>query len=118
MTLAEDKDLDNSTTPSYAPSVQKEYKVNSDDSSATEKEDGSTRGTSPAAGELQQTTDAEVDDGSYPSGFKMAAIVVALVLSIFLVSVIQDIARCDSANFTIGLFGSYYCWNSYSSYHC
>lgn len=73
----------NSATPSYAPSVQKEYTPPSDNSSITEKADGSVLEARQGAGEV--LADGE-DTGVYPTGLRMASIVVALVLSIFLVS--------------------------------
>jgi MFS transporter, DHA2 family, glioxin efflux transporter len=79
MTLAEEKEMGPSTTPSFAPSAEKETKADLEDSS-TEKEDESVQETPAAA------PDGEDDLGEYPSGFKMAAIVAALILSIFLVS--------------------------------
>ena len=74
-------DRENSTTPSYAPSVQKEYQPTSDNSSTIDKENGSTL--EAATGDVSAEPE---DNGVYPTGLRMASIVVALVLSIFLVS--------------------------------
>lgn len=84
LTLAEEKEIDKSTTPSLNPSVG--LKGDLGDSS-TEKEDGSIQEkTAPGA-------DAVDDDGDYPSGFKLVAIVVALICSIFLVRLVSPDIR-------------------------
>lgn len=79
-------DRESSATPSYAPSEQKEYIPASDNSSVTEKADGSVLEAQPGA---DLSADGE-DNGVYPTGLRMASIVVALVLSIFLVCAIAD----------------------------
>lgn len=79
LTLAEEKEHGNSVSPSPAPTVGKDLKSDVDDS-GTDKEDGSFREVPPTMANMEE------DDGEYPTGFKMAAIVFALVLSIFLVS--------------------------------
>jgi MFS transporter, DHA2 family, glioxin efflux transporter len=76
VTLAEDKEVGRPTTPSPRPSFEKESKTDLEDS-PTDKEDGSiTNGNAPE----------EEVDGQYPEGFRLAFIVIALLLSIFLVS--------------------------------
>jgi len=99
MTLAEDRD--NSTAPSHAPSLRKEYQPKSDDSSLTEKEDGSFREATPASGGV--SPEGEVDNAVYPTGFKMAAIVAALVLSIFLVSLDLTIVGTAIPKITVSI---------------
>ncbi|KAH8599286.1 putative HC-toxin efflux carrier [Bisporella sp. PMI_857] len=73
-TLADEKDLERSTTSSLN-SPPKELK--DIDKLDLEKEEG---------GAAQDVVAAEEDDGEYPGGFALWMIVVALVLSIFLVS--------------------------------
>jgi hypothetical protein len=75
-TLAEDKEMGRSVSPSPPTSINKETKANLDDL-PTDNEDGSVRDVTPAEG--------VEGEGEYPEGFRMAAIVIALLLSIFLV---------------------------------
>jgi MFS transporter, DHA2 family, glioxin efflux transporter len=78
VTLAEEKEVGRTATPSPRPSYEKENRTDTDDS-PTDKEDGSITN-APAP-----TSEEEVE-GQYPEGFRLAFIVVALLLSIFLVS--------------------------------
>jgi hypothetical protein len=79
---------DASTIPSSAPSFIKEHRSDSD--STTSREDASIREPvvqQPEVGEkTEEQATSEPDNALYPEGFKMAMIVVALVLAIFLVS--------------------------------
>jgi hypothetical protein len=75
LTLAEEKEFENTATPSPRPSFEKETKTDTD-GSPTDKEDGSVTNT-PPGGEVE---------GEYPEGFRLAFIVIALLMSIFLVS--------------------------------
>jgi hypothetical protein len=75
---------DESRVPSSAPSILKEHQHSDSDAA-------STVGTLPVNNvsdteKAEGGVPAEPDNAEYPTGFKMAAIVVALVLSIFLVS--------------------------------
>jgi hypothetical protein len=76
MTLAEEKEVGRTATPSPRPSFEKETKTDTDDS-PTDQEDGSVTNT--------PSPEEEVE-GEYPEGFRLAFIVIALLLSIFLVS--------------------------------
>ena len=80
-TLAGEKEVGRSVSPSPPGSLNKErLEANgSFDESPTDKEDGSIRN-SPAP-----AVEGDDDEGEYPDGFRMAMIVVALLLSIFLV---------------------------------
>lgn len=75
LTLAEEKELETDVTSSPQGSIRNE-KTELDDVPA-ENEDGSIRN--------ETTAEAEDEGGEYPNGVRMAFIVVALVLSIFLV---------------------------------
>jgi hypothetical protein len=75
MTLAEEKELETGATASPQGSVRGE-KTELDDT-PTDNEDGSIQN--------QTNTEAEDEEGEYPDGIRMAFIVVALVLSVFLV---------------------------------
>lgn len=70
---------DESRLPSSTPSIHKEHELEpasvSTRSPSIHNADDSEKG----------TMTEEPDDGEYPVGFKLAAIVVALILSIFLV---------------------------------
>ena len=78
LTLAEEKEFETGVTSSPHGSILNE-KTELDDTQ-TENEDGS----------IQNPTNAEAgagdEEGDYPSGIRMALIVVSLILSIFLVS--------------------------------
>ena len=76
MTLAEEKEIETSATPSPRESISQERKVEPDNT-AKENDDGSIKNTPPVA--------ADEDEGEYPDATRMAFIVVALLLSIFLV---------------------------------
>lgn len=80
-TLAGEKEL-GTVSPSPRPSYEKENKTNSD-YSPTDNEEGEV--TNPAITRAITANGEEVDV-QYPEGVRMAAIVVALILSIFLVS--------------------------------
>jgi hypothetical protein len=82
LTLTEDKEIERNVTSSPRRSFDKKTKPQQDDTpTETDKdEEGSFRDV--ATGDLPE----EEDGGDYPSGIHMAFIVVALVLSIFLVS--------------------------------
>ena len=86
-TLAGGKEVGRTATPSPRPSYEKENKTDTDDS--TDKEDGST------------TNDASPEEAveQYPEGFRLASIVVALLLSIFLVSILRQ--GCILAGLTL-----------------
>jgi MFS transporter, DHA2 family, glioxin efflux transporter len=75
LTLAEEKEIGTSTAPSPAASLRKEAKTELEDEK-TDNEESVENGTN---------TDGE-DSGEYPDGMRMAFIVIALLLSIFLVS--------------------------------
>ncbi len=77
VTLAEEKGIGRSATPSPRPSLEKETKTDLDDST-TDREDGSV---------ADDTSPEEEVEGMYPEGIRLAFIVVALLLSIFLVSI-------------------------------
>jgi len=77
-TLAGDHEVGRSLSPTPAGSLNKETNAKIDDST-TDNEDGSFKETS--MDEINQ------DDIEYPSGFRLALIVISLLLSIFLVSV-------------------------------
>ena len=73
-----------STIPSSTPSILKEHQH-------SDSEVASTNGTLPVndvsdTEKAEDAVPAEPDNAEYPTGFKMVAIVLALVLSIFLVS--------------------------------
>jgi len=74
-TLAEEKEFGTSVTPSIDDSILKETKEDVDRTQARNEKDE----------EANANLEEEEDDGEYPTGFRMAMIVVALVLSIFLV---------------------------------
>ena len=74
-TLAEEKEFERSASPTPSPSINKE-RENFDDS-PTDNEGGSVQSEAP---------NTEEDDGEYPNGTRMTFIVVALLLSVFLVS--------------------------------
>lgn len=76
-TLAGEKE-GRSVSPTPSRSLHKEVLVekNSFDNVPTDMEDGSTKDTPVVA---------DADEGEYPEGFRLAMIVVALLLSIFLV---------------------------------
>jgi hypothetical protein len=76
LTLAEEKEIETSTSPSPAASLRKETKTELEDEKTDNKEEPVENGTN---------TDGE-DSGEYPDGMRMAFIVIALLLSIFLVS--------------------------------
>jgi hypothetical protein len=80
-TLAEDKEVRRSISPSPSPnppgSINKELNGKVDDST-TDNEDGSVKETS--MDEINQ------DDIEYPSGIRLALIIISLLMSIFLVS--------------------------------
>jgi hypothetical protein len=76
LTLAEDKEVGSTATPSPRPSFEKESKTDLEDS-PTDKEDGSF---------TNDNAPEEEVEGQYPEGFRLAFIVIALLLSIFLVS--------------------------------
>jgi len=81
-TLAGEKEVGRSVSPSPPGSLNKERleAKGSFDESPTDKEDGSIRNSpAPAA------DGGDDDEGEYPDGVRMAMIVVALLLSIFLV---------------------------------
>ena len=75
ITLAGDKEVGRTATPSPRPSFEKESKTDLDDT--TDQENGSI--TNGASSE-------EEAEGQYPEGLRLAFIVIALLLSIFLVS--------------------------------
>jgi hypothetical protein len=77
VTLAGDKEGLRTASPSLRPSFDKEAKTDLGDT--TDQEDGSLR---------NEALPAELEDGEgqYPAGFRLACIVIALLLSIFLVS--------------------------------
>jgi MFS transporter, DHA2 family, glioxin efflux transporter len=75
VTLAEEKEVGRTATPSPRPSYEKETKTDTDDS-PTDKEDGSI---------TNEPALSPEEEGQYPEGFRLAFIVVALLLSIFLV---------------------------------
>ena len=75
-TLAEEKELGTSVTPSINASLQKETEEDLEDARARDEKDE----------EANVNLEEEEGEGEYPTGFRMAMIVVALVLSIFLVS--------------------------------
>jgi hypothetical protein len=78
LTLAEEKEFETGVTSSPRGSISNE-KTELDDTQ-TDKEDGSIRNQTNAEAE------PEGEEGEYPSGVRMALIVVSLILSIFLVS--------------------------------
>jgi hypothetical protein len=78
VTLAEEKQVGRTATPSPRPSYEKETKADTDDS-PTDREDDSITNAPALASE-------EDIKGQYPEGLRLAFIVVALLLSIFLVS--------------------------------
>ena len=80
-TLAE-KEVGRSISPSPRPSFNKEEDTKFDEA-PTDNEEGSVKNVSEATGAA-----TEEDEGEYPSGFRLAAIVVALLMSIFLVSIV------------------------------
>ena len=80
VTLAEEKELDTGVTTSTQGSIRRD-KSELDDV-PTENEEGSIRDKTKAEDDPVAEEDVA---GEYPSGMKMAFIVVALVLSIFLV---------------------------------
>jgi MFS transporter, DHA2 family, glioxin efflux transporter len=82
ITLAGDKEVGMTATPSPRPSFEKESKTDLDDV-PTDNEDGSVTNGSP--GEGGEEGEEEVE-GEYPEGLRLAFIVIALMLSIFLVS--------------------------------
>jgi MFS transporter, DHA2 family, glioxin efflux transporter len=75
MTLAEEKEVGRTATPSPRPSFEKESKT--DLGGTTDQEDGSI---------INEASPEEVVEGQYPEGLRLACIVIALLLSIFLVS--------------------------------
>ncbi|KUJ18298.1 MFS general substrate transporter [Mollisia scopiformis] len=77
-TLAGDKEVERSVSPSPRPSFNKEIDNKIDDQ-PTDNEDGSVKNVSEGVANGE-------DEVEYPAGFRLAAIVVALLLSIFLVS--------------------------------
>ena len=81
LTLAEEKEFGTGATSSPHGSILNE-KTDLDDTQ-TENGDGSIR--NPANAEA----DAGDEEGEYPSGVRMALIVVSLILSIFLVSALM-----------------------------
>lgn len=80
--MAEEKELGTSTLPSYRNSEENETQdEKAEVAEETEKDDnGSSQEVAPADAEQGE------DDGEYPTGLAMVFIVLALVLSIFLVS--------------------------------
>jgi len=74
-TLAEEKEFERSASPTPSPSLNKGKESFED--SPTDNEDGSVQSEAP---------NTEEDDGEYPNGTRMTFIVVALLLSVFLVS--------------------------------
>jgi hypothetical protein len=76
LTLVEDKEVGTTATPSPRPSFEKESKTDLEDS-PPDKEDGSS---------TNDNAPEEEVEGQYPEGFRLAFIVIALLLSIFLVS--------------------------------
>lgn len=78
-TLAEEKELERNT-PSPRLSYNKEADTKFDEG-PTDNEEGSFKD----APQATATPAVEVDETEYPAGFKLAAIVIALLLSIFLV---------------------------------
>lgn len=105
MTLAEEKEMGTSTSPSVRDSIKKKAAADNDDASTKhESECGSERET-PAATEM-------AGEGEYPDATRMAFIVIALLLSIFLVSVHVD--KTWGAVLTIaGGSGYDYCGHSH-----
>lgn len=85
VTLAEEKEVGRTATPSPRPSYEKETKADTDDS-PTDNEDASITNAPALASE-------EDVEGQYPEGFRLAFIVVALLLSIFLVSFLNQYFR-------------------------
>jgi hypothetical protein len=77
ITLAEEKDIGTSVTPSPRESLNKERKAEQDNTT-TENEGSSIQNVPAASGE-------EDDEGEYPDATRMTFIVIALLLSIFLV---------------------------------
>jgi hypothetical protein len=75
-TLAEEKDFGTSVTPSPRESLNKERKAEQDNTT-TENEGGSIQNVPAASG--------EDEEGEYPDSTRMTFIVIALLLSIFLV---------------------------------
>jgi hypothetical protein len=76
ITLAEEKDIGTSITPSPLESLNKERKAEQDNTT-TENVGGSIQNVPAASG--------EDDEGEYPDATRMTFIVIALLLSIFLV---------------------------------
>jgi hypothetical protein len=79
-TLAEEKELERSASPTPSPSINKEKEDFGD--SPTDNEGGSVQG---------EAANAEEDGGEYPNGTRMAFIVVALLLSVFLVGTLLTV---------------------------
>jgi len=77
LTLAEEKEIGTSTAPSQAASLRKEAMTELEDEKTDNEE----------SVENVTNTDGE-DSGEYPDGMRMAFIVIALLLSIFLVSTV------------------------------
>jgi len=77
--LAAEKELESSAASSRQESLRKEMKEEKDEEASIE----------------NATPDPE-DDGEYPSGMKMAAVVTALVLSIFLVSLFHSVIKVSN----------------------
>ena len=75
ITLPGDKEVGKTATPSPRPSFEKESKTDLGDT--TDQEDGSMR---------NQVLPEEDVEGQYPEGVRLACIVIALLLSIFLVN--------------------------------
>jgi hypothetical protein len=84
LTLSEEKEFETGATTSRQGSVHRE-KTDLDDT-PTENEEGSIRNETKA----EVAAEAEGDGGEYPKGVRMAFIVVALVLSIFLVCFLSN----------------------------
>ncbi len=85
-TLAE-KEVGRSMSPSPRPSFNKEEDTKFDEA-PTDNEEGSVRNVSDRAPPAER----EEDEAEYPTGFRLAAIVVALLFSIFLVSLHQSLS--------------------------
>jgi len=90
MTLAEEKETGRSTSPSPAASLRKETKAEMEDEKTDNENESIENGTN---------TDGENAE-EYPDGMRMAFIVIALLLSIFLVSSSQP-RQCSAAKVNV-----------------
>lgn len=88
-TLAE-KEVGRSISPSPRPSFNKEQDTKFDEA-PTDNEDGSVKN-------IPEEGTSAVAEAEYPSGFRLAAIVVALLLSIFLVKFLHSLSSFTVTN--------------------